>query len=205
MADCSLMSMSLAPTRPPNHRVFHHVSPHSHGMPWVWSSGPLENQGFYANKVPTPMMEKSLLYKLVEHNNKEGVRVNESLGSGFPWHELSCHVSTPVVFPLFWRQFSSIMFRAAVWDDYRLSLGITWPCIGFVISLFLFARCPSRASPKSSMGYAEEAVQARAHDQTWPPVASLTGYRWLSMATGHPPLTTGKPHSKLVPPISEQN
>jgi hypothetical protein len=85
------------------------------------------------------------------------------------------------------------------------SLGITWPCIGFVISLFLFARCPSRASPKSSMGYAEEAVQARAHDQTWPPVASLTGYRWLSMATGHPPLTTGKPHSKLVPPISEQN
>lgn len=35
--------------------------------------------GFYANKVPTPMMEKSLLYKLVEHNNKEGVRVNEKL------------------------------------------------------------------------------------------------------------------------------
>ena len=55
------------------------------------------------------------------------------------------------------------------------SLGITWPCIGFVISLFLFARFPSRASPKSSMGSAEEAVQARAHDQTWPPVASLTG------------------------------
>lgn len=35
--------------------------------------------GFYANRVPTPMMEKSLLYKLVEHNNKEGVRVNEKL------------------------------------------------------------------------------------------------------------------------------
>eukprot|EP00438_Fugacium_kawagutii_P003606 Skav216756 [mRNA] locus=scaffold2717:134022:137774:- [translate_table: standard] len=35
--------------------------------------------GFYANKVPTPMMEKSLLYKLVEHNNREGVRVNEKL------------------------------------------------------------------------------------------------------------------------------
>jgi len=33
--------------------------------------------GFYSNKVPTPMMEKSLLYKLVEHNNKEGVKVNE--------------------------------------------------------------------------------------------------------------------------------
>ena len=45
---------------------------------------PPKNQGFYANRVPTPMMEKSLLYKLVEHNNKEGVRVNESLGSGFP-------------------------------------------------------------------------------------------------------------------------
>ena len=50
---------------------------------------PPKNQGFYANRVPTPMMEKSLLYKLVEHNNKEGVRVNESLGSGFPWYELS--------------------------------------------------------------------------------------------------------------------
>ncbi|CAK8995504.1 unnamed protein product [Durusdinium trenchii] len=35
--------------------------------------------GFYSNKVPTPMMEKSLLYKLVEHNNKEGVSVNEKL------------------------------------------------------------------------------------------------------------------------------
>lgn len=35
--------------------------------------------GFYSNKVPTPMMEKSLLYKLVEHNNKEGVKVNEKL------------------------------------------------------------------------------------------------------------------------------
>jgi len=33
--------------------------------------------GFYADRTPTPMMEKSLLYKLVEHNNKNGVRVNE--------------------------------------------------------------------------------------------------------------------------------
>jgi len=33
--------------------------------------------GFYADRSPTPMMEKSLLYKLVEHNNKKGVRVNE--------------------------------------------------------------------------------------------------------------------------------
>ncbi|CAE7823404.1 STT3B, partial [Symbiodinium sp. KB8] len=32
--------------------------------------------GFYADRSPTPMMEKSLLYKLVEHN-KKGVRVNE--------------------------------------------------------------------------------------------------------------------------------
>ncbi|CAE7473943.1 stt-3 [Symbiodinium natans] len=33
--------------------------------------------GFYADRSPTPMMEKSLLYKLVEHNVKKGVRVNE--------------------------------------------------------------------------------------------------------------------------------
>eukprot|EP00439_Symbiodinium_sp_Y106_P086849 s519_g36.t1 len=33
--------------------------------------------GFYADRSPTPMMEKSLLYKLVEHSNKKGVRVNE--------------------------------------------------------------------------------------------------------------------------------
>ena len=31
--------------------------------------------------MPTPMMEKCLLYKLVEHNNREGVRVNEPLGA----------------------------------------------------------------------------------------------------------------------------
>mmetsp|Transcript_71701 Transcript_71701/g.171253 ORF Transcript_71701/g.171253 Transcript_71701/m.171253 type:complete len:881 (+) Transcript_71701:56-2698(+) len=33
--------------------------------------------GFYQDRTPTPMMEKSLLYKLVEHNVKKGVKVNE--------------------------------------------------------------------------------------------------------------------------------
>lgn len=56
----------------------------------MWLPKILHRRGFYANKVPTPMMEKSLLYKLVEHNNREGVRVNEPLDLPSVFGEAQC-------------------------------------------------------------------------------------------------------------------